>query len=111
MSRRHSSSLPAEMPASAISSKWRLPLSASSCVWRGRGVDEEGVCRKTGKVRVKVNPAFFRPAEVDALIGDRLARPTPARLEGSDLARRAVPADGRGRYSEKQNWLLVLSEC
>jgi GDPmannose 4,6-dehydratase len=38
--------------------------------WRGRGVDEEGVCRKTGKVRVKVNPAFFRPAEVDALIGD-----------------------------------------
>jgi GDPmannose 4,6-dehydratase len=38
--------------------------------WRGRGVDEEGLCRKTGKVRVKVNPAFFRPAEVDALIGD-----------------------------------------
>jgi GDPmannose 4,6-dehydratase len=38
--------------------------------WRGRGVDEEGVCRKTGTVRVKVNPAFFRPAEVDALIGD-----------------------------------------
>jgi len=38
--------------------------------WRGGGVDEEGVCRKTGKVRVKVNPAFFRPAEVDALVGD-----------------------------------------
>jgi GDPmannose 4,6-dehydratase len=38
--------------------------------WRGRGVDEEGLCRKTGKVRVKVNPAFFRPAEVDTLIGD-----------------------------------------
>ncbi len=38
--------------------------------WRGRGVDEEGVCRKTGTVRVKVIPAFFRPAEVDALIGD-----------------------------------------
>lgn len=38
--------------------------------WRGRGVDEEGVCRKTGKVRVKVNPGFFRPAEVDTLIGD-----------------------------------------
>jgi len=39
-------------------------------VWRGRGIAEEGVCKKTGKVRVKVNPAFFRPAEVDALIGD-----------------------------------------
>lgn len=38
--------------------------------WRGQGVDEEGVCKKTGKIRVKVNPAFFRPAEVDDLIGD-----------------------------------------
>ncbi len=38
--------------------------------WRGQGPDEEGVCKKTGKVRVKVNPAFFRPAEVDELIGN-----------------------------------------
>ena len=38
--------------------------------WRGQGIDEEGVCQKTGKVRVKVNPVFFRPAEVDALVGD-----------------------------------------
>ena len=38
--------------------------------WRGHGVEEEGICRKTGKTRVKVNPAFFRPAEVDELVGD-----------------------------------------
>lgn len=38
--------------------------------WRGHGMEEEGICKKTGKVRVKVNPTFFRPAEVDALIGD-----------------------------------------
>jgi GDPmannose 4,6-dehydratase len=38
--------------------------------WRGRGIDEEGVCKKTGKVRVKVNREFFRPSEVSALIGD-----------------------------------------
>lgn len=38
--------------------------------WRGSGVDEEGLCTKTGKLRVKVNPAYFRPAEVDCLIGD-----------------------------------------
>jgi GDPmannose 4,6-dehydratase len=38
--------------------------------WRGKGVDEEGICAKTGKLRVKVNPNFFRPAEVDYLIGD-----------------------------------------
>lgn len=38
--------------------------------WRGAGVEEEGICTKTGKLRVKVNPNFFRPAEVDYLIGD-----------------------------------------
>ena len=38
--------------------------------WRGQGIEEEGICKKTGKIRVKVNPAFFRPAEVDELIGD-----------------------------------------
>jgi len=38
--------------------------------WRGRGLDEVGVHRETGQVLVRVNPAFFRPAEVDLLIGD-----------------------------------------
>ena len=38
--------------------------------WRGKGRAEEGICKKTGKTRVKVNPDFFRPAEVDELVGD-----------------------------------------
>jgi GDPmannose 4,6-dehydratase len=38
--------------------------------WRGEGVDEEGVCTKTGKVVVKVDPRYFRPAEVDLLLGN-----------------------------------------
>ncbi len=38
--------------------------------WEGEGVDEKGIDRKTGKVLVSVNPAFFRPAEVDLLLGD-----------------------------------------
>jgi GDPmannose 4,6-dehydratase len=38
--------------------------------WRGQGTDEIGFCKKTGKTRVKINPAFFRPAEVDELIGN-----------------------------------------
>lgn len=38
--------------------------------WRGQGREEEGICKQTGRVRVKVNPALFRPAEVDNLIGD-----------------------------------------
>lgn len=39
-------------------------------VWRGEGREEEGVEVATGKVRVRVNPKFYRPAEVDLLIGD-----------------------------------------
>ncbi|MFZ6758389.1 GDP-mannose 4,6-dehydratase [Undibacterium sp. Ji50W] len=38
--------------------------------WRGTGEDEVGICRKTGKTLVKVNPALYRPAEVELLIGD-----------------------------------------
>src|ERR1041385_148657 len=38
--------------------------------WRGSGVEEEGICKKTGKLRVKVNPEYFRPSEVDHLVGD-----------------------------------------
>lgn len=38
--------------------------------WRGKGVDEVGVDPKTGKVVVRVDPAYFRPTEVDLLIGD-----------------------------------------
>ena len=36
----------------------------------GTGVDEIGTDKKTGKVVVKVNPKFFRPAEVELLIGN-----------------------------------------
>jgi GDPmannose 4,6-dehydratase len=38
--------------------------------WRGRGVEEEGVDRKTGRVLVKVDPRYFRPTEVETLLGD-----------------------------------------
>ena len=38
--------------------------------WKGEGVNETGIDKKTGKTVVKVNPKFFRPAEVELLIGD-----------------------------------------
>ena len=38
--------------------------------WKGTGVDEKGYCAKTGKLLVDVDPKFFRPAEVDLLLGD-----------------------------------------
>ncbi|MGI5287058.1 GDP-mannose 4,6-dehydratase [Nonomuraea polychroma] len=39
-------------------------------VWRGEGVDERGIDRRTGKVLVEVDPKYFRPTEVDFLAGD-----------------------------------------
>ena len=38
--------------------------------WEGSGVDEKGIDTASGKTLVKVNPAFYRPAEVDVLLGD-----------------------------------------
>ncbi len=38
--------------------------------WEGEGVRETGRCTKTGKTLVRVDPGYFRPAEVDLLLGD-----------------------------------------
>ena len=39
-------------------------------VWSGTGVDEVGKDKITGDTRVKISPKFFRPTEVDNLLGD-----------------------------------------
>jgi GDPmannose 4,6-dehydratase len=38
--------------------------------WHGSGVNETGTCKATGKTIVRINPKFFRPAEVELLLGD-----------------------------------------
>lgn len=38
--------------------------------WEGEGVNEKGIDATTGKVLVEVDPKYFRPAEVDQLLGD-----------------------------------------
>lgn len=38
--------------------------------WRGSGVDEQGFDKQTGVLRVAVDPRYFRPAEVELLVGD-----------------------------------------
>ncbi len=44
-------------------------------VWRGKGVEEVGLDRKTGRGLIQVDPGYFRPSEAENLIGD----PTKAR--------------------------------
>lgn len=39
-------------------------------VWKGQGVDQKGVDSRTGAELVKIDPKYFRPTEVDILVGD-----------------------------------------
>jgi GDPmannose 4,6-dehydratase len=67
--------------------------------WRGAGTDEVGVETRTGRTLVRVSPAFYRPAEVDVLIGDasKAARELQWRPNESveSLSRMMVEADLR----------------
>ena len=38
--------------------------------WEGEGVDEKGICTETGRFYVEIDPRYFRPTEVDLLIGN-----------------------------------------
>ena len=38
--------------------------------WEGSGVDEKGIDESTGRVLIEVDPRFYRPAEVDELLGN-----------------------------------------
>jgi GDPmannose 4,6-dehydratase len=38
--------------------------------WRGKDVGETGICARSGQILVKIDPRYFRPTEVDLLLGD-----------------------------------------
>jgi len=41
-----------------------------SIVWRGNGLEEKGIESSTGELLIEVDPRYFRPTEVDSLLGD-----------------------------------------
>ncbi len=65
--------------------------------WRGSGLAEQGIDKRDGRVLVEVDPRYFRPTEVDALLGD----PSKARqklgwhhkTQFADLVREMVESD------------------
>ncbi len=78
--------------------------------WEGQGVEEKGLEQKTGRVLVEVDPAYFRPTEVDMLIGDSSkAREklgwTP-RLSFSELIKLMVKSD----IKEAEHEMVCLKE-
>ena len=66
--------------------------------WQGEGLDEKGIDKKTGRVLVEVDPKFFRPAEVEQLLGDPTKARTnlgwnPRQTSFEDLVRIMVQSD------------------
>ncbi len=66
-------------------------------VWKGKGAKEKGVSADTGKVLVEVDPKYYRPTEVELLIGDatkaRKKLGWKAKTKFKDLVRMMVKAD------------------
>ena len=68
-----------------------------SIIWTGSGVDEVGRCTETGNMLVAIDPRYFRPTEVDLLLGDaskahdKLGWRHSSTIE--DLVREMVAAD------------------
>ncbi len=77
--------------------RWSFEAVGIDIEWRGEGSDEKGIDRDTGRCLVEVDPRYFRPTEVELLIGD----PSKARerlgwsheTSIRDLVREMVAAD------------------
>ena len=73
--------------------------------WQGSGLDEKGIDKATGKTLVAVDPQFFRPAEVDLLLGDSTKARTKLgwtpKYDLSALAKEMVTEDLKLAKKEK----------
>jgi len=68
--------------------------------WQGSGVDEKGIDKATGRVLVEVDPKYFRPCEVEQLLGDPTKAKTmlgwnPTKTSFPELVRIMVEHDMR----------------
>lgn len=75
--------------------------------WEGTGVEEVGIDDETGKVLVQVDSRYFRPTEVDMLLGDatkaRAILGWNPRIRFKDLVKEMITAD----YEEAKKELLI----
>ena len=66
-------------------------------VWEGEAENEKGICSKSGKVLVEIDPRYYRPAEVDTLVGDASKAERElgwkAKTSWQELCREMVKAD------------------
>jgi GDPmannose 4,6-dehydratase len=86
--------------------EWSFAELGMTLRWEGKGVEEKGIDTKTGEVLVAIDPAYFRPTEVETLLGD----PTKAKEKlgwvaktpVEELCREMVREDLKEAEIEKQ---------
>ena len=84
--------------------RWAFEDAGIMLEFSGEGVEEVGTCAETGKVLIEVDPRYFRPAEVDLLIGDATKAQRKLgwkpELGVRELAREMVAADLDGMRND-----------
>jgi GDPmannose 4,6-dehydratase len=61
--------------------------------WRSRGIEETGIDRKTGKTLVRIDPVYFRPIEIDELMGDASKARQKPKTTFAQLVKEMVASD------------------
>lgn len=81
-------------------------------VWKGKGLKEKGIDKKTGKVIIEIDPVYYRPAEVDLLIGDpskaKKAFGWKPQTKFKDLVKIMMEADLENESQKIQKWRKIL---
>ena len=78
--------------------------------WRGKGVDETGIDAATGETLVRIDSRYFRPTEVDLLLGDpvqsapRSGMAAQGQLSGTGRGHGEVGSEGRCRGIAQRAW-------
>ena len=86
--------------------EWAFQDAGIEIEWQGSGIEEKGLCKTSGRVIIEVDPRYFRPTEVELLLGD----PSKAKSKLGwtpqttvrDLAKEMVQADLLSARSAKQ---------
>lgn len=83
--------------------------------FQGKGIDEKGIDRKTGKVIVEVSPDFYRPTDVVNLLGDpskakRELNWNPTKTSFEELVRRMVKNDMHRVAVERVDELVLVNQ-
>jgi len=72
-------------------------------VWKGSGVDETGILKSSGKQVISINPRYFRPTEVELLIGDYAKAKTDLGWEPQTTFKDLVKIMVRADFEKQKN--------